>query len=216
MSQEVSYSCGWKFAEFRDERYTRDDSTGYYLASKSHGGRRKRLHVAVWEAHNGPVPSGMEVHHATFDKGDNEIESLRLMDAGDHHRLHSANMSAETREKLRENLIEHAIPRAKEWHASSEGRAWHSEHAKKEWKRAEYNEYVCTNCGSAFKSRHRYSAKSNRFCCNSCKSAYRRKMGFDNVEKSCERCGRAFVTNKYSGARFCNECSHKAHHDKRG
>ena len=56
-----------KYQEFDGVRYCRDERTGYYLSST----HRKRMHVAVWEAHNGPIPEGYDVHHENLDKSDN-------------------------------------------------------------------------------------------------------------------------------------------------
>lgn len=213
---EVEYSDGGKFATFRGERYTRDDRTGYYLSTRNDCGRRKRLHVAVWEAHNGPVPHGMHVHHSTVDKGRNEIRDLELMSAAEHERWHAARMGEERRERMRENLISKAVPASKAWHASEDGRRWHSEQAKRSWGNIEPVEYSCSNCGKTFTSRKRYPDGSNRFCCNACKSAFRRKSGADNVTKTCERCGDDFITNRYSKARFCQRCAHKGNSSTRG
>lgn len=207
---EVIYTEGGKFAEFMGNRYTKDDKTGYYLASKpSENGHRKRLHVAVWEAHNGPVPKGMHVHHRTGDKSKNEIQDLEIMSEKEHLSWHSTHMSDERKKESRKNLLENAIPAAVEWHKSSDGRAWHSEHARECWEKREQIEYVCTNCGKTFRTKNRYRGNSNMFCSNNCKSAFRRKMGYDNERRTCELCGAEFECNKYSTRKRCFECRHK-------
>lgn len=50
--------------------------------------RYRMEHVVVWEAANGPVPPGHQVHHRNEDKLDNRLENLELVDALTHKRLH--------------------------------------------------------------------------------------------------------------------------------
>lgn len=206
---EVAYVDGGSTAIFDGLTYRLDKRTGYYLASKGENGRRKRLHVAVWESHNGPVPEGHHIHHIDRDKANNEIENLQCMTSSEHNRVHAALMTDERREQLRRNLIEKAIPKSKAWHRSEEGLAWHREHGAECFRDREPMEYVCTNCGKTFESKKRYSKGKNRFCGNNCRAAYRRKIGVDNVDVVCEICGAVFSANKYDKRKRCSECTHK-------
>jgi hypothetical protein len=53
------------------------------------GTRRLRMeHVVVWEAHHGPVPPGLELHHVNGDKLDNRVENLRPVTRLEHKRIH--------------------------------------------------------------------------------------------------------------------------------
>lgn len=206
---EVSYVDDGLTAIFDGKTYRRDKRTGYYLASKGDDGRRKRLHIAVWERHNGPVPDGHHIHHADHDKANNEIGNLQCMTVSEHLSHHAQSMTEEQRDAKRKRLIENAVPKAIEWHRSEEGRAWHREHGLTVFGELEPLDYVCTNCGRLFKSKKRYSESQNRFCCNNCKSAYRRKMGYDDVEIVCEVCGETFTANKYQKRTKCQKCARK-------
>lgn len=206
----VTYLDGGDCAVYKGRSYRLDKRTGYYLAAKKGAdGRRKRLHVAVYEGEVGPLAEGMCVHHVDGDKRDNEPQNLVAMSASDHSKLHGAAMSDERREAARRSLAEVARPKASEWHRSGAGRAWHRAHAKEAYATRGKQAYACTHCGRAFETRHVYAETANRFCSNACKSAHRRAMGYDNIERSCERCGTPFETNKYSARRFCDECGRR-------
>lgn len=199
----VKYTPDGKTATVDGLTFTRDERTGYYLAARpTFGGKRERLHVYVYRTRCGEIPDGYQVHHRDEDKANNEPGNLALMSGHEHLSWHGRHMSEERREALRRNLIEHAIPKASEWHRSPEGRAWHSKHARE----IEYKtrRYVCDQCGASFEGGGRI--EGNHFCSNRCRSAYRRMMGFDNIERACDRCGAVYQTNKYSPARYCCEC----------
>lgn len=206
---EVSYVDGGRTAVFNGMTYRRDKRTGYYLAARGADGKRKRLHIAVWEYHNGPVPENSHIHHIDCDKDNNEINNLQCLTVHEHLSIHASMISEDRKKRMRKNLIDNAIPKAIEWHRTEDGREWHKANGRKCWERVEPIEYVCTNCGSTFKSRNRYAEAANRFCCNACKSAYRRKMGYDDVDITCEVCGETFTANKYQKRTKCQKCARK-------
>lgn len=201
----VQYFENGDLALFDGKKFRRDKKTGYFLNSTIH----KRLHVYVWEYYNGSVPEGCEVHHKDLNKNNNEIENLQLMTSKEHHKLHASLWTEERREWARENLIENAVPASKEWHKSEAGKEWHSKHAKEVFENLSEKEYVCTYCGKHYTTKNRYGKDQNTFCCNACKSAYRRKMGFDDVGKTCLECGCEYVENKYRKTTLCPTCRHK-------
>lgn len=100
----------------------------------------------------------------------------------------------------------------KEWHASKEGLAWHSEHGKAVWnKQKEYiKSQTCKHCGKSYtvvQSRHEWS----KFCSNTCKSAYRKASGVDDICRVCLICGSTFLINKYSKTKFCSKACVTVH-----
>lgn len=69
--------------------------SGYIVITLSDGSK-KFLHHYVWEEHNGPILSGMHVHHINGQRTDNRIQNLMLMTSSDHLRLHSSGMPPES------------------------------------------------------------------------------------------------------------------------
>ena len=45
-------------------------------------GRKCQLaeHIWVWKKHHGPIPKGQKVHHVNFDRSDNRVSNLILLD----------------------------------------------------------------------------------------------------------------------------------------
>ncbi len=67
-------------------------------------GKKKPVHVVLMEQYLGrPLKKNEVVHHINFDKSDNSLENLQVMDRSEHTRLHSSGISPtkETLEKLR-------------------------------------------------------------------------------------------------------------------
>ena len=161
---KVNYLNEGKIAYFNGIRFTRNDSTGYYLSTIPIDGRRKRLHVVVWEYNNGEVPEGHTIHHYDEDKSNNDASNLVCLSAREHGRFHYLHMSEEHRERLRD---------ANAWQYTEEGRAWHSEVQKNYWKSKPANSYICTHCGKVFTSKRNYGMNANKFCSKKCTNAHR-------------------------------------------
>lgn len=198
----IEYTQGGDLAVYNGLKYRRDKHTGYYLNAKTH----KRLHVAVYENEVGAIPEGYHVHHIDFNKDNNDPSNLVALTNSEHETLHGQNLTEERKERMRENLIENARPKASEWHGSDEGRKWHAEHGKEAWTNRTEAEYICDFCGAAFKTLNRYSATQNHFCSNKCRAAFRRASGVDDVTKICERCGHEYRANKYQQTKYCPDC----------
>jgi hypothetical protein len=48
-------------------------------------------HRLVWEAANGPIPEGMDIHHIDGNSKNNHILNLACVTTSDHLRMHSGN-----------------------------------------------------------------------------------------------------------------------------
>lgn len=197
-----------KYVEVDGYKFCRDDKTGYYLSSSDINGKRKRLHIYVWEKYNGTVPDGYHIHHIDFDKSNNDISNLQLMKQFDHLSLHGKYNP----EQKRANLLKYAVPASKEWHASEEGHEWHVKHAKEVAEKTfaeKTTTLVCKNCGEEFQA-YDVCSKRNDFCSGKCKAAWRRKSGVDDEQRFCIYCGKEFTINKYAKTKCCSkQCSAK-------
>ena len=176
------------------------NGVNYYLCGNYYQKDGKRLHRVVWEHHNGEIPKGYHVHHKDGNRHNNNISNLELMKAHDHESMHG---NSEERKAVGRKNIEKAREGAIRWHKSAEGRTWHSKHAIQAWEDRKPTEYRCDFCGKPFVSMN-ISYTGNHFCSNNCKSAFRRKSGVDNVTRNCMKCGKPFVANKYSRAKYCS------------
>ena len=201
----ICYSDDNKIAMILGRYFRLDKKTGYYLASRQYQGKRKRLHVFIWEYFNGQIPKGYEVHHKDHNKSNNEISNLELLSESEHKNIHSVEMTQEQRKQRADNLELKARVKAIEWHKSEKGRDWHKKHYEKIKESLHQRaDKCCIVCGNKFSS-----IKRSKFCSNKCKSAYRRAAGIDNVERECAICREKFITNKYSQRKYCEKHRHK-------
>lgn len=183
------------------------DGLSYYRCGPYFQRKGKRLHRTVWEAHNGPVPAGYEVHHINGNRADNDIENLQLMPEGGHQSYH---MSLPGRAEKSRESIGKAKEAARKWHGTEEGAAVHSRIAKDYWHNVKPMTYVCTYCGQEFQTLNRYGPQENRFCCNKHKTAWRYRQGVDNEARTCPVCGKTYTVNKYSRTVCCSaECARR-------
>lgn len=144
----------------------------FYLCGEYFQHKGRRLHRTVWEYYNGIIPKGYHVHHKDGNKTNNDIANLELLTKSEHIGYHMK--TEEAVQKSRER-IKKAIAAAPAWHHSEEGKQWHSENGKAQWRNRTLNTYYCSFCGKEYQTKHRYSPKSNHFCSNNCRASYRRR-----------------------------------------
>lgn len=176
----------------------RKDKRGYWISGTLH----KYLHQYIYEKYKGNIPKGYEVHHIDHNKDNNEIENLKLVTKQEHLEIHKKEMTEELKQKLRNNVINNAMPKAKEWHKSLNGKEWHKEHYEK-MKEKLYilKDFKCEQCGKEFQS----TKAGSRFCSNNCKSKWRRLNHLDDEERICIICNKKFFTNKYNKNVTCSK-----------
>lgn len=156
-----------------------------------------RLHRKVWEFFKGQIPSGFEVHHKDFNKANNNITNLELLESKKHRILHASTEKHKSRSKESlKKAQEHAIL----WHKSEKGRLWHKEHFTKNCKDKLFQkqEKECLQCSKKYQGHF-----NSQFCHNNCKAKYRRANGIDDVVRVCKECGKEFKINKYSKIATC-------------
>ncbi len=205
----ITYSENKDLAFIDGYKFRKDSKTNYFLSSRKIDGRRKRLHVYVWEKENGNVPKGFQVHHINENKFDNEITNLQLLTISEHLSLHAKEQMQNLDKEEIKKRLDDAREKANEWHRSDEGRKWHLKQYEKT-KDTLYKErtLVCKECGKTYKT---ISGGTSRFCSNKCKSKWRRESGIDDEIRKCEYCGKEFKVNKYAKKRFCSyECGFAA------
>lgn len=199
-----------RYIEYDGHRFY-EDKKGYWIGQilDAEGNpHRKRLHIYVWEKHNGPVPEGFHIHHIDHDTSNNDIENLIALPKSEHLKLHA---TSQDKEKTREILERYARPKAIEWHKSEDGGKWHKAQYEKTLGKY-WDESVtlkCHYCGKEYKTSTLMRMKS-RFCSNKCKTAFRYHAGLDNIERECVICGSKFTVNKYSRVKTCSKaCANK-------
>jgi len=202
--ERVQFNGRW----YRRYPNARSESDRRYFARSccAADGRRGviRLHRDVWEFHHGPLPEGWHVHHIDENTLNNDVSNLCAMPGSEHLSQHGQSQSPELLARRREHMAR-LRPLAAEWHRSEAGRVWHAQHGKAVAAMRQPKPGTCEQCGKAYESK-----RPVRFCGNNCKSKWRRAAGLDDVERPCAKCGAGFITNRYSGVRYCASCHRRS------
>lgn len=200
-NREVVTFNGLRYRRYPDSP-NRSDRLYYTTRTR---GRTIRLHVAIWEHENGPVPDGYHVHHRDGDTLNNDIGNLECLPGSEHHRHHAANLTPEQR-AARTRHIDSIRHLTVAWHASPEGREWHRKHAQAVADAAKPRDAVCERCGKGYQSK-----LPKRFCSPNCRTRARCESGVDNETRECGWCNQPFEVNRYAKVRHCSRsCSARA------
>lgn len=82
-----------EFIEFNGNKYTIRNN-GYYGRTNE---SRNLLHRDVWEFHNGPIPSGWDIHHINGDRACNDIANLECLPKSEHTKKYSPHNNQYTK-----------------------------------------------------------------------------------------------------------------------
>lgn len=86
-ANEAVRAYGWKKFETNPTKLI--SKRGYWMIYVPKRGWMKEHHF-IWEKKYNLIPSGKVLHHINFDRLDNRIENLELMDKKEHGKLHYA------------------------------------------------------------------------------------------------------------------------------
>ena len=71
-------------------KYSVEAGTGYLVSTTTMGGKRRRLHVVMWEHEAGrEVPPGCVIHHVDWNKGHNTVDNLVCVTIEEHEKIHN-------------------------------------------------------------------------------------------------------------------------------
>lgn len=146
------------------DMYQEFDGVTYKFQGRYFEKAGRRLHREVWKYHNGAIPHGYHIHHIDHDKTNNQIDNLECVSASKHLSQHWTD---EKKVWASKNVVEKAMPAAKEWHKTEDGRVWHRKHAVEMWKHIPTYKMNCTICGNEYKTRRPAISK---YCGDVCRA----------------------------------------------
>ena len=77
----------YMYQEFNGLKFIHDGRQGYYRCRKA-GFKDVYMHRYIWEYYNGEIPKNCVIHHIDFDRANNDISNLQLMNKTEHRKLH--------------------------------------------------------------------------------------------------------------------------------
>ena len=192
-----------KTVEFNGKTYWKFNGGRYYYRSERNPVALKALHRDIWESVNGPIPPAFHVHHLDGDAENNDPSNLECLPESDHYAEHFEQKSIRGKIWAENGHLARIREIAKEWHQSPEGRAWHSEHSKRNATKWITRTYACKQCGKEYQSRAIQKDRLS-YCSRVCKAVARIRSGIDDVDRACLRCGKVFRVYKHMKKRTCS------------
>ena len=199
--------------EYRGKRYHRYPNSPhrhlrvyYWNHSDSKGSKNppRALHRQMWIDAYGPIPKGHIVHHKDGDSLHNDLDNFELLSNAKHASMHGREDAR--REQSRRLLAVHAMPKARAWHGSEEGIAWHRKNGIEGWtpdrRQAMLRTKQCEACGKSYTTYRDFS----KYCSDACvqrAAAKERRYWTDN--RACALCSKGFMANRHTKTRFCGK-----------
>ena len=206
--REIVIFNGVRFYRYPDSKYWAHRA---YFQPHIHAVRKGvgALHVELWKSVHGEVPKGHSIHHRDHNPLNNADSNFEPLTRSEHNSHHGRTYTPEYLAWKRKNM-EYMQELAKAWHGSTEGKAWHREHAKKTgFTTPDKVNIVCAyaGCRKSFLGRPFW----DKYCTPLCKQ--RDKNGVVLATKQCSDCGADYQTgSKSRNRKFCGRfgCERKA------
>ena len=145
----------------------------YYFCGRYFQRKGVRLHIQVWEYHNGPIPEGHCIHHK-YGSHRNNVEDLECLTYPEHMGDRHGEAAGDRGKQYLDNR---ALVAAAAWHKSEDGKRWHEENYQKHVRHIQQKrvELVCKECGQKFTASYMRRTEA-KFCGGTCKArALRRR-----------------------------------------
>lgn len=174
-----------KCIEFNNKKFYLSPENGYYEAKINTNNTRNtlRLHREVWEFYNGKIPENYHIHHIDGNKLNNSIENLELLSPIEHAKKHSECTAQLWQRENMKIASQKGREKCKIWHASDEGKKWHSEHQKETVKKLIIKK-ICPDCGAEFTT---WNNSREQKICKKCRDKYlKRELRRIKKVKECD------------------------------
>ena len=159
-----------KCITFNNCNYYYNPDMGYWETKLKVNNKRTtyRLHQAVWEYYNGKIVGNMHIHHIDGNKSNNDISNLELLTPEEHLKKHSLQTAQLWQREDMKAASKLGRDKCKLWHASEEGKKWHSLHQRKVVEKNIITK-ICLDCGNEFRT---WKDKREQTICRKCRDKY--------------------------------------------
>ena len=150
------------------------DSNGYWHSTTS---PTKLLHIEVWKATNGEIPSGHHIHHIDFNPSNNSLENLQCLTRSEHARIHNLSRLAageHFKTKTTRDIPTICIQCGKNFLAVHKNAKFCSRSCAGRWRRAHAKDITrtCAVCGKDFLTK---PERRTRYCSKVCAAISHKK-----------------------------------------